>query len=186
MPEDERQLITQTELENRVAVLLGGIAAEEIVYQETSTGAQNDLQRATDIARRMVTEFGMSPRLGRVHYGESQRSPFLGAAATMPTEPAHSAETVREIDLEIKRIIDGMLKIAHDVLSERRNVLEHMTRDLVETEVMNADQLEAILDQYKTGPQIKPGTHAANSTAETTASDVQDENPPLSDTADGP
>ena len=66
LPEDDRQLNTQTELENRIAVLLGGIAAEEIVYQETSTGAQNDLQRATDIARRMVTEFGMSPKLGRV------------------------------------------------------------------------------------------------------------------------
>ncbi|MEO1995710.1 MAG: ATP-dependent zinc metalloprotease FtsH [Planctomycetaceae bacterium] len=184
LPEDERQLVTQSELENKIAVLLGGIAAEEIVYQETSTGAQNDLQRATDIARRMVTDFGMSPRLGRVYYGESQRSPFLGAATVMPSEPAHSAETVREIDLEVKRIIDGMLKIAHDVLSERRNVLEHMARDLVETEVMNADQLEAILDQYKTGPQIKPGTHAAGTPNDAGISEALNDCPPLNEAAE--
>jgi len=184
MPEDDRQLVTQTELENRIAVLLGGIAAEEIVYQETSTGAQNDLQRATDIARRMVTDFGMSPKLGRVHYGESQRSPFLGAGTMIPAEPVHSAETVREIDLEVKRIIDAMLKTAHDVLSERRKVLEHMTRDLIEREVMNADQLQAILDQYKTGPQIKPGTHAAAS-SDGGKPPAQNEQPPLSDAVDG-
>jgi len=184
LPEDDRQLVTQTELENRIAVLLGGIAAEEIVYQETSTGAQNDLQRATDIARRMVTDFGMSPRLGRVHYGETQRSPFLGAAAVMPAEPVHSAETVREIDLELKRIIDSMLKTAHDVLSERRDVLEHMTRDLIESEVMNADELQAILDQYKTGPQIKPGTHAAATPGDTAKPPAQNEQPPLSDAVD--
>ena len=132
----------------------------------------------------MVTDFGMSPRLGRVHYGETQRSPFLGAAAVMPAEPVHSAETVREIDLELKRIIDSMLKTAHDVLSERRDVLEHMTRDLIESEVMNADELQAILDQYKTGPQIKPGTHAAATPGDTAKPPAQNEQPPLSDAVD--
>ncbi|HRA90068.1 MAG TPA: ATP-dependent zinc metalloprotease FtsH, partial [Planctomycetaceae bacterium] len=77
LPEDDRELLTQSELQSRIAVLLGGISAEQIIYNETSTGAQNDLQRATDLSRRMVTEFGMSPRLGRMYYSEAQRSPFL-------------------------------------------------------------------------------------------------------------
>jgi cell division protease FtsH len=158
-PEDDRHLVTQTELENRICVLLGGIAAEETVYQETSTGAQNDLERATDVARRMVTEFGMSPKLGRVNYHERRHSPFLGGAATATIDYAHSEQTVREIDLEVRRIIDECMQTARDILGGRRGVLEHMTRDLIESEVMDGDQLQRILEEHKTGPQIKPGTY---------------------------
>ncbi|HVW02867.1 MAG TPA: ATP-dependent zinc metalloprotease FtsH [Planctomycetaceae bacterium] len=158
-PEDDRHLITQTELQNRICVLLGGITAEEIVYAETSTGAQNDLERCTDLARRMVMEFGMSPTLGRVNYRNSKSSPFL-ANSQAPADYVHSEETIREIDLETKRIIDEAAKTVHDVLLERRDVLEHMTRDLVEREVMDANQLKKILDEHATGPQIMPGTRA--------------------------
>ena len=157
-PEDDRHLITQTELQNRICTLLGGIAAEDIVYQETSTGAQNDLERATDIARRMVTEFGMSPKLGRVNYRETNSSPFLGTATPRPSGDAHSEATRRDVDLEIKRIVDEAMLTARDVLSHRRKVLDHMTRDLIDAEVMDAKQLQAILDAHKTGPQLKPGT----------------------------
>ena len=156
-PEEDRQLITKTELQNRICVLLGGIAAEEIVYHENSTGASNDLQRATDLARRMITEFGMSPKLGRVHYSESRSSPFL-AGGNAPMDYSHSEETIREIDLEVRRIIDLAYDAAHDILSTRRPVMEHITRELLEREVIDAVQLQAILDQYKTGPQLKPGT----------------------------
>jgi cell division protease FtsH len=158
-PEDDRHLVTQTELENRICVLLGGIAAEETVYQETSTGAQNDLERATDVARRMVTEFGMSPKLGRVNYHERRHSPFLAGAVAATIDYAHSEQTVREIDLEVRRIIDECMQTARDILGSRRGVLEHMTRDLIESEVMDGDQLQRILDEHKTGPQIKPGTY---------------------------
>ncbi len=164
-PEDERQLITQSELESRICVLLGGITAEMQVFNETSTGAQNDLQRATEIARRMVTDFGMSPKLGRVHYSETTRSPFLGTSITT-SEQQHSEDTIREIDLEIKRIIDESAATVEEIISSRRDILEHMAKKLIETEVMDADQLKEILDQYKTGPQIKPGTFVAP-TAET-------------------
>ena len=157
-PEDDRHLVTQTELRNRICTLLGGIAAEEIVYQETSTGAQNDLERATDIARRMVTEFGMSPKLGRVNYRETNTSPFLGTTARPASSEFHSEDTRREIDLEIKRIVDECMSTARDVLAQRQPVLEHMTKDLIEDEVMDAEQLQAILDAHKTGPQLKPGT----------------------------
>lgn len=157
-PEEDRHLVTQTELQHRICVLLGGIAAEEIVYEETSTGAQNDLERGTDIARRMVMEFGMSPKLGRVNYRESKRSPFLSTAVSAPGDHVHSEQTIREIDLEVKRIIDECMQIARDTLMQRREVLEHLTRELMEVEVMDATQLQQILDQHRRGPQLKPGT----------------------------
>src|SRR5690606_24553711 len=116
-PDEERHLVTQSELQNRICVLLGGITAEEIIYKETSTGAQNDLERATDIARRMVMEFGMSPNLGRVNYRTSNRSPFLANSAT-PSDYAHSEATVREIDVEVKRIIDEAGRTVHEILTQ--------------------------------------------------------------------
>ena len=174
-PDDDRQLITKTELQNRVCVLLGGIAAEEIVYQENSTGASNDLQRATDLARRMITEFGMSPKLGRVHYSESRSSPFLGGA-TGPVDHQHSEETIREIDLEVRRIIDTAYETAYDVLSTRRAAMEHITRELLEREVIDSNQLQAILDQYKTGPQLKPGTFIETPTAPSPMRESEDTN----------
>lgn len=156
-PEEDRQLVTKTELFNRICVLLGGIAAEDVVYQESSTGASNDLQRATDMARRMVTEFGMSSKLGRVHYSESRSSPFL-AGASGGSDYSHSEETIREIDLEVRRIIDTAYDTANEILSTRRPVMEHLTRELLERETIEAPMIQSILDQYKTGLQIKPGT----------------------------
>ncbi len=156
-PQDERFLVTQSELENKICVCLGGIATEQMIYNETSTGAQNDLERATDIARRMVTEFGMSPKLGRVNYHQSNRSPFL-ANYSAASDALYSEATIREVDLEIKRIIDHMYETVVDILKTHRPVLEHLTKDLIELEVMDASHLEGVLQQYKTVPQIKPGT----------------------------
>jgi cell division protease FtsH len=155
-PEDDRRLFTQTELQNKICVLLGGINAEEIVFQETSTGAQRDLQQASDIARSMVTEFGMSAKLGRVRYSERVRSPFLGT--DVPNDSVHSEETIREIDLEVRRIIDACGKTVLDILTNRRAVLEQMSRELLECEVMDASHLRTIIDQHKTVPQLSPGT----------------------------
>ena len=179
LPEGDRQLLTQSELHNRICVLLGGIAAEQIIFQETSTGAQNDLQRATDIARRMVTEFGMSAKLGRVHYSETRRSPFLGSNSS--AEPIHSEDTIREIDLEVRRIIDEAATSALDILKERLEVLEHMTKELLEIEVMDAEHLKRILDSHKTGPQLVPGTSAQPGSSDAVAESVA---VPLRDVAD--
>ena len=156
-PEDERQLNTQTELQNRIACLLGGIAAEEVAFSETSTGAHNDLQRATALARRMVTEFGMSTKLGRMHYSESARSQFLGGGGG-PSDTVHAEQTIRDIDLETKRIIDEASKSAYEVLDSRRELLHHLARELMEIEVMDAQHLKRIIDEHKSGPQISPGT----------------------------
>lgn len=159
LPEDDRELLTQSELESRIAVLLGGIAAEQIVYNETSTGAQNDLQRATDMARRMVTEFGMSPRLGRMFYSDSQSSPFLAGSGTV-RDSAHSEETVREIDLEVKRLVDEAYRSAYEILTSQRATLDHLSSELFEMETMSAEQMHQIVDQHRDGPKIVPGTSA--------------------------
>lgn len=161
LPEDERELLTQSELDSRIAVLLGGIAAEQIVYDETSTGAQNDLQRASAMARRMVTEFGMSPRLGRMFYSESQRSPFLGSGGPgIVQESIHSEETLREIDLEVKRMVDEAYRRAYEILKSQEDVLEHLSRELFEKETMTAEEMHEIIREHRDGPQIAPGTAA--------------------------
>ena len=157
LPEDDRELLTQSELESRIAVLLGGISAEQITYSETSTGAQNDLQRATDMARRMVTEFGMSPRLGRMFYSESQSSPFLGGGG-MVKESVHSEETLREIDLEVKRLVDESYRCAYEVLTSQRETLDHLSAELFEMETMTAEQMHTIIDEHRDGPKIAPRT----------------------------
>lgn len=166
-PQDDRFLITQSELENRICVMLGGLGAERVIYNEQSTGAQNDLERASDTARRMVTEFGMSPKLGTVNYQTQRRSPFLAAGIGGSADYEHSQDTLREIDQEVKRIVDECMANVMELLQKSKDVLEHMTRDLCEMEVMDSDHLESILKQHKTGPQIKPGTYAATTTETT-------------------
>ena len=121
-PEGDRFLMTQSELESRIQVLLAGTIAEEIIFTDISTGAQNDLERATEIARKMVMEFGMS-RLGRVNYRESNRSPFLAMAARRRERPHTAArQTLREIDQEVRRIIDEAIEKVRHILELRRAV----------------------------------------------------------------
>ena len=154
-PADERLLTTRTELFNRICCFLGGIAAEDLIYEESSTGAQNDLQRATDIARRMVTEFGMSESLGRVHYSDVRTS-FLGPQSAGDT--IHAERTLRQIDLEVKAIIDRAGVTVAEILAARRPLLERMAKELLEVEVMDAAHLKRLLDEDTTGPRLSVGT----------------------------
>lgn len=156
-PADERQISTKIELFNRICCLLGGIAAEEVVFDDSSTGGQNDLQRATSIARRMVTEFGMSPKLGRMFYSETSRSAYLGGQSG-PGEVMHSEQTIRDIDLEAKKLLDAALETALDIMTTRRAALDALAQDLLICETMDSDKLKQILDEYKTSPQLSPGT----------------------------
>jgi len=159
-PEDDRYLLTQSELESRIQVLLGGTIAEEMVYADVSTGAQNDLERASEIARAMVMEYGMS-RLGRVNFRESNRSPFLaGGGADLPAARSHSEETAREIDQEVKRIIDQSIEKVRRILESRRGALEAITRRLIETEVIDGSVLSDLVEASVDAPQLAPGTVA--------------------------
>ena len=145
-PEDDRFLHTQSWLENAIRGLLGGTVAEELVYGEVSDGATSDLQRATSIARRMVAEFGMSPRLGRVSYHTEGRSPFLQGGAT-PAD-GWSEETAREIDLEVRRVIDEAIEETRVILNRRRMALEDLTAILIERETIDAAELQVVLDRH--------------------------------------
>jgi len=159
-PEDDRYLLTQSELESRIEVLLAGTIAEEMVYADVSTGAQNDLERASEIARSMVMDYGMS-RLGRVTYRESQRSPFLaGAGADLPQSRSHSEQTAREIDEEVRRIIDTAMERVRRTMESRRAALEAITRRLIECEVIDGEELRTIIETSMDAPQLVPGTEA--------------------------
>jgi cell division protease FtsH len=156
-PEGDRYLMTHGELESRIQVLLAGTVAEEMTFDDVSTGAQNDLERASEIARSVVMDFGMS-RLGRVNYRENPRSQFLNGSPEMPRERSHSEQTAREIDEEIRHIIeDGVAKVRH-ILEARRPSLEALAKRLIEREVIDADELEAIINANSPSPLLVPGT----------------------------
>jgi len=144
LPLEDRYLMTRGDLLSQIAVLLGGRTAEEIALSDISTGAQNDLQRATDMARAMVTEFGMSDALGAVNYEGSKRPQFLnlgmGGERGLYSEP-----TAEKIDAEIKRIVTEAHEKARTILSTNRDNLERVTRRLLEVEVMEGDELRSLL-----------------------------------------
>ena len=143
-PTEDRYLLSKKELEDRIAVLLAGRAAEEVVFEEVSTGAQNDLQRATDMARSMVTEYGMSERFGPHAMGGTPRSLFLGGG----NGASHldiSEATQREVDEEVEKILDGASARATEILRERRDDLESLTARLLEQETIGGDELRAAL-----------------------------------------
>ncbi len=159
-PEGDRYLMTQNELESRVQVFLAGTVAEEMSFDDISTGAQNDLQRATEIARSMVMDFGMSS-LGRVNYRENMQNSMLGGAADYPQPKHHSEQTAREIDEEIKRIIEQSLEKVRHILETRRETLVAIADRLVENEVIDTAELVAIFAATSPKAAIVPGTDAA-------------------------
>jgi len=144
LPLEDRYLMQRRDLESQLAVLLGGRTAEEIALGEISTGAQNDLQRATDIARAMVTEFGMSEALGAINYDGNKRSRFLDIPVG-PERGLYAEDTAQKIDGEIKRILTDAQSTARKILSEHRDTLERVTRRLLDVEVMEGDELRQLL-----------------------------------------
>jgi cell division protease FtsH len=176
-PEDDRYLLTQSELESRIQVLLAGTIAEEMVYADVSTGAQNDLERVSEITRAMVMDYGMS-RLGRVTYRENPRSPFLaGAGADLPQARPHSEETAREIDEEVRRIVDEAIGQVRRILDSRRAALEAITQRLIETEVIDGEELKRIIEASVGAPQIVPGTDSDRRPSRPAAGDVSTDHP---------
>ena len=148
LPLEDRYLMTRGDLYNQLAVLLGGRTAEEIALHEISTGAQNDLQRASDMARAMVTEWGMSDELGAINYDVNKRGRFLDIG--LPQERGlYGEETAQKIDAEIKRILTDAHDTARRILTEQRHKLESVTQRLLEIEVMEGDELRALLTEIQ-------------------------------------
>ncbi|MCX5817388.1 MAG: ATP-dependent zinc metalloprotease FtsH [Proteobacteria bacterium] len=144
LPTEDRYLMTKKELLDRLGVLLGGRIAEEVVFGEVSTGAHNDLFRATDIAKSMVKQYGMSEKLGYVTF-EGERKPlFLDINPSFGGKD-YSEETAREIDNEVKRIIDESYVRVKNLLSERRDIMEKVARTLLEKETIDGETLRVLI-----------------------------------------
>jgi cell division protease FtsH len=140
LPTEDRYLLTRAELEDRIAIMLGGRAAEQVVYGMISTGASNDIQRASELARQMVMEYGMSEKLGNVRYA-TQQYQFLSGDTTANASP----ETLQIIDEEVKRIIEDQYQRAQQMLNEHRAALERLTKQLLETETVDGAAVEQAL-----------------------------------------
>ncbi|HEY0037855.1 MAG TPA: ATP-dependent zinc metalloprotease FtsH [Longimicrobium sp.] len=152
LPTEDRYLLQKQELMDRIAVLLGGRVAEEIVFNEISTGAGNDLERVTELARSMVTEYGMSRELGPVNLAGPRRTQFLQQDGGMPAQRNYSEETAREIDGEIRGLIEGTYERVRRILTADRDVLEALARRLLEKEVVDEAELREIMG-------LPPRTH---------------------------
>jgi len=145
LPTEDRFLMSRTELLNKIAVLLGGRAAEQTIFEEISTGAHNDLSKATDIARSMVLEYGMSETLGQVYLKGEPKSPFLQPGLAERGE--HSDETSRMIDQEVRRIIDEQYKVALAIIRENRDTVEEAVEVLLDREKISGEELREIMDK---------------------------------------
>lgn len=145
MPEEDQYLLTRGELEERLAVMLGGRSAELLVFGEPTTGAANDLERATELARRMVTEFGMTEALGPVRYLDEAGMGYLGGRSLMRAEL--SPETTRQIDQEVRRLVEAAQERAMSLLREHRAALDEIARVLIEKEVIDGQEIAQIVNK---------------------------------------
>ena len=157
LPVDERHTYTKQYLMNNIAVLMGGRAAEELVLHQLTTGAGNDIERATEIARKMVCEWGMSERLGPLNFGKKEEHIFLGKEMAHPREI--SEETAREIDEEVKNIVNENYERARKLLSENMETLHKLANTLLEKEVITGEEIDKIIF----GDHIPPGIKTTSS-----------------------
>jgi cell division protease FtsH len=143
MPQEDRFLTTRAELIDSMAMTLGGRAAEETIFDEITTGASNDLEKVTATAKQMVMRFGMSEKLGPRVFGHDHTQPFLGREFS--SEPDYSDEIAREIDDEIRRIVESAHQQAKDILTLHRSSLDTLSQVLVKRETIEKEEFEALL-----------------------------------------
>jgi len=144
VPTEDRFLMSKSELLNKIAVALGGRAAEEIQFQDISTGAHNDLARATDIARSMVKEYGMSDKLGHIYFEKERQKPYPDMG--LPAAKDYSEETAEVIDREIKAILDARYVVAKEILTKHHKILNEGAALVLKEESIEGDRLKALLD----------------------------------------
>jgi cell division protease FtsH len=153
MPTEDRFLLSESELRDQIATLLGGRSAEEIVFGSITTGASNDLQRATDLAERMVTTYGMSKILGPLAYEKGQQANFLGDGMMNPRRMV-SDDTAKAIDEEVKEIVDTAHQKALAILKQNRDLLEKIAQKILEVEVIEGEELQNLLDRAQLPEQV--------------------------------
>ena len=150
LPTEDRYSMDKEQILQNIAVLFGGRVAEEIFMGHMTTGASNDFERATEMARRMVTQWGMSEALGTMVYGENEGEVFLGRSVT--THKNVSEATMQQVDAEIRRIIDQQYNLAKQILLDNRDKVETMTKALLEWETIDAEQIEDIMQGREPRP----------------------------------
>ncbi|MGB9879546.1 MAG: cell division protein FtsH, partial [Anaerolineae bacterium] len=143
LPEDDRYLRSKAKFEDEITGLLAGRAAEELVFGDITTGASNDLEQATKLARAMVTQYGMSEVLGPRTFGQKEELIFLGREIAEQRD--YSEEVARQIDAEVKRIIETAYQRAMNILKEHRDKLEALAKRLIEVETIEGAELQALL-----------------------------------------
>jgi cell division protease FtsH len=144
LPTEDRYLMTRSELDDRLAVLLAGRVTEEIVFGDVSTGAQNDLTRATDIARAMVKEYGMSDKMGLMTY-ERPHNPFLKGESWLPSDREYSDRTAAEIDDEVRRILDDTHDKTRKIVEDKRDLIDALARLLLDKEVVDREEFKKLI-----------------------------------------
>jgi cell division protease FtsH len=144
VPTEDRFLMSKSELLNKIAVALGGRAAEEIQFEDISTGAHNDLSRATDIARSMVKQYGMSPELGHIYFEKERQGQFPDMG--LPSPKDYSEQTAQVIDREMKAILDSQYKVAKEILTKERTVLDDGAALVLREESIEGDRLKELLE----------------------------------------
>jgi len=150
LPIEETYLRTKSQFMTDLAVLLGGYASEQTTFNDISTGASNDLQAASDLARKLVTKFGMSEKLGPVTYGKVEELIFLGRE--IATEKNYSEKTAGEIDKEVKNFIDKALETAKKIIVSRKKVLKAIAQKLIEKETLEREEFENLIKSFKLKP----------------------------------
>jgi cell division protease FtsH len=158
LPTEDKFLVSKSELVDNLAVFLGGHAAEEMIFHDVTTGSNNDLDRATKLARQMVCEYGMSEKLGPMTLGQKEDQVFLGR--DFASHPDYSQEIAFEIDKEIRRLIDESFKQAKRILTEKNDTLDNIAKALMELETLEKDELRLILE----GKDLPPKPDPDNST----------------------
>ena len=149
LPEKDQLTLKKSQLLDKITMILGGRVAEEIIYGKESitTGAQNDLEKVTDLARKMVTVYGMSEKLGNMAYGKSQEHVFMGR--DFGHQKDYSEEVAFEIDKEVKQIVDERYNLAKDMLSQNRDMLDAISRELLDKETLDDSEFEAIMQKVQ-------------------------------------
>ncbi|WP_028884080.1 ATP-dependent zinc metalloprotease FtsH [Taylorella asinigenitalis] len=154
LPEEDRYSMDKERLLNMIAVLFGGRIAEEVFMNQMTTGASNDFERATSIARDIVTRYGMTDSLGPMVYAENENEVFLGRSVTKTTHVSEA--TMQQVDKEIRKIIDEQYKVARDIIESNREKIEVMAKALLEWESIDADQIKEIMDGKEPSPPKDP------------------------------
>jgi cell division protease FtsH len=151
LPTEDRFMMSRSQLMAQLAMMLGGRAAERVVFDEITTGASNDLERVTQTAKQMVTRFGMSEKLGPMALGQQQGQVFMGR--DFHAQPDYSDEIALQIDKEIRRIVDESYDTAEDLLVDNRVLLDKLAKELIEYETVDARHLVRLIEEYAMGSE---------------------------------